>query len=347
MELEMKVLRVTNIVCAVVVLVTTASQKVLSDADWITVIAWSPDGQYIATATSGGSITLLDAQGNWVRTLQEANGVTISALTWHPDSTRLMGAGNSSPTIWNVSTGDIALQPGISHGYPILDADWSPDGTQIATASYDSYPRGVIVSDAVTGTEIFTITDGQITSVVWSPDGSWLAVGKAGAIEIWDPTGTGTLLSTIDASEFQISIDWHPDGNLVAAADVCCLEIGGVVNVYNIETGSLIQTFAQHTDYISQVAWSPDGTRLASAGYDGAIYIWEVATNQSTLFWHGTLRLTTLNWSPNGSQLAFGGENSTFEIQPVPEITGYTPTVPADPPTTIVAVGDTAGLINE
>ncbi|KAJ5642769.1 hypothetical protein N7490_006769 [Penicillium lividum] len=66
-----------------------------------------------------------------------------------------------------------------------------------------------------------------------------------------------------------------------------------------------LHTLEGHTSAVESIAWSPDGSRLASASSDTTVRIWDPSTGQSvsTLEGHsGSVGLIT--WSPDGSQLA-------------------------------------------
>lgn len=290
-----------------------------ADANIIRALAWSPDGQYIAAATQGGEINLLDASGKLLRILQHADGIPVVTLAWNPESTRLVSTGRIPLTIWHVATGRVDAAFSDPSGM-IFSVDWNPDSGRIASASVDSYPNGVIVWDASNGAKLFSLADGLVISVTWSPDGRLLAVGKSGAIEIWEPAGSGTLMTTIDADGMQVSIDWHPSGTHIVAAQAHAPDSAGTVCVWDVDSGDIVRLFEGHTDFVGKVAWNSDGTLLASASHDGTIFIWEASTDRTIQLVHGESALLAMDWSPDGGQIAYGGAEGTVNIIDVPSL---------------------------
>jgi WD40 repeat protein/serine/threonine protein kinase/tetratricopeptide (TPR) repeat protein len=74
-------------------------------------------------------------------------------------------------------------------------------------------------------------------------------------------------------------------------------------------------TLRGHADNVRTVAWNRDGTRLASAGADQAVKVWDAATGENVLTLHGhTGGVTSLAWSPDGTRLASADEDRTVRI---------------------------------
>jgi WD40 repeat protein len=76
-----------------------------------------------------------------------------------------------------------------------------------------------------------------------------------------------------------------------------------------------LMTFRGHSAAVRSGAWSPDGTRLASAGADGTLKVWETATGREVLSLHGHGGgATSLAWSPDGTRLASAGWEGTMKV---------------------------------
>ncbi|CAI7627747.1 unnamed protein product [Penicillium pancosmium] len=202
------------------------------------------------------------------------------------------------------------LQTLEGHSDPVTSIAWSPDGSRLASASYDETVR---IWDPATGQSISTLEghSNGVASIAWSPDGSRLASGSDDeTVRIWDPA-TGQSISILEGHSDEVrSIAWSPDGSRLASGSY-----DETVRIWDPTTGQSISILEGHSDEVRSIAWSPDGSRLASGSYDETVRIWDPTTGQSisTLEGHsGSAR--SIAWSPDGSRLASGSYDETVRI---------------------------------
>ncbi|WP_157180373.1 NB-ARC domain-containing protein [Protofrankia coriariae] len=186
----------------------------------------------------------------------------------------------------------------------------APDGTWLATGSRDGT---VHIWNPTTGTLTSTLASrtGSVLELAIAPDGTWLAaVGNDGTICIWDPI-TATLLHTItDQTDAATALAIAPDSRWLATGSH-----DGTIRIWDSATATLLHTLTGHTAWITALAITPDGTWLATSSHDGTIRIWDSATGRATATLTGhTAWVITLAIAPDGSWLASGSDDRTVRI---------------------------------
>src|SRR5437016_3592039 len=70
-----------------------------------------------------------------------------------------------------------------------------------------------------------------------------------------------------------------------------------------------------HTDLVLALAWSPDSQRIASAGSDDTVQIWDARTGQHFLTYHGhTNTVEAVAWSQDGTRIASASFDDTVQV---------------------------------
>ncbi|MDE0018078.1 MAG: WD40 repeat domain-containing protein [Candidatus Poribacteria bacterium] len=159
---------------------------------------------------------------------------------------------------------------------------------------------------------------GRISDVVYSPDGTRLAVASGIGIWLYDAqTGEELDLLTGDYTHILLSVAFSPDGLTLASGSR-----DNTIHLWDAATGNHLRTLIGHTKDVTSVAFSPDGNILASASTDDTIHLWSVATGKylRTLTGH-TKDVTSVAFSPDGSMLASASTDGTlllWELTPTP-----------------------------
>jgi WD40 repeat protein len=193
---------------------------------------------------------------------------------------------------------------------------FSPDGTKIAMGSLIMQNREagkphLAVWDTSTWEVMFEPKIGNFTpmsfgALGWSPKGRLLATSDYDRGLVTFDIKTGKIVSLQEdflASPYDIS--WSPNGSRMVATG----DLGYGFRRWRIDTDESVRLYdSRVAAFATQLAWSPDGNRIASVHADGVLCFWTVSTNQCDGFTKSHfLQALSLAWSPDGHQLATGG----------------------------------------
>ncbi|KAB2862297.1 MAG: WD40 repeat domain-containing protein, partial [Anaerolineae bacterium] len=251
----------------------------------------------------------------------EGHADLIRDIKWDPSGSRLASTDFRGATvyIWDSATGDllIALE---GHTTGINNVAWMPEDSNIAANYFDGT---VLVWDAGLRS-VISRTPLDAAFISWSNDWSRVA-GLSRSSEhptVWNWAelyeDNQTMISTtgLDAGQYLVmeyrpylydvsSVTWNPNGQQIAVSS-----LDGRVYILDAATGSEIFVLEGTENSFAeawQVAWSPDGSRLAGLIHGLGIQIWN--TNDGTA--DGMLSpvdewIWRIAWSPDGKYLVGG-----------------------------------------
>ena len=105
------------------------------------------------------------------------------------------------------------------------------------------------------------------------------------------------------------SVDFSPNGEFAA-----CGTAAGHVRIYDANNFVLKNWIPAHPKGVHDVAYSPDGTRLASAGSDGLVRIWNLEGKELHVLRGHRGTVLCLAWSPDGEWLASGSWDNSVRL---------------------------------
>ena len=156
-----------------------------------------------------------------------------------------------------------------------------------------------------------------LASVAFSADGNQILSGGYHELLCWN-VSDGTLLRRIkNVGERTYAIAVSPDGTKLAVA---CGSPGriGEVRVFDYATGGLLMVCGRSPDVVLDVAYSPDGSKLAASGADSLIRVLDAATGSTlqTIASHADW-VNALAWSDDGKKLASASRDKSAKVYTV------------------------------
>jgi WD40 repeat protein len=196
-------------------------------------------------------------------------------------------------------------------------------------------PRPEIsVYDAISGELVRTLGNNVRPAVLADspPDGKWVAAATGdGLLQLWPAAGGEPVTlekrappaSPVGPPTGSVVLSWSPDGKRLAFSSPrhTTIRLWDPANPRNPA-----QTLEGHGASLRSLAWSRDGTRLASASDDGTVKVWEVSSGKevSTFLYYiikpraigvmAKCHPSAVSLSPDGKQLAVAGEDQTIRI---------------------------------
>ncbi|MBI1325815.1 protein kinase [bacterium] len=313
---------------------------------WIYCAAYSPDGNWLATGGWDRTVNICDARTGEEKFEIFAHQGFVLDLAFGPDSKTLATTSEDrSVRLWEIPSGR-PLATFHGHTDFVQALSYRSDGQEVCTGSLDGSIR---FWDLKKSRPVVIEHTGWVENIAFRRDGqrviseSGFLTTDADPTKSWNPF-TGEIDSArADIDDPATAKDYDtknrypvrssvtsPDGKLIASTMASPGSHSQRSRDYSISSvivresvsGKVVHTLTGHTANVVSVAFSPDGTRLATASYDRTVKIWDMRTGKDlfTLLGH-TAGVMTVGFSPDGHRLVSGGIDFTCRVwnaEPLP-----------------------------
>ena len=258
--------------------VLNLEKSLLGHRYYVTALAWSPDGMFLASGSGDNTIRIWSIETH--ETLSVLNGHTevVSTLAWSPNGEFLAsGSADRTIRIWSVELGE-CTHALTGHDDFIRAVEWQREGSTVLSGSEDETIR---FWDAATGNCLRSkrSRNGWVLNLKRSPDGNWTAAAYGdGTIRILNEKGE-THASLTGHTEWVDSVSWRPDSKILASGSgdktIRIWDLDSPTGRWNRKTRAV---FEAHTARLRCVSFSFDGCLLASKADDDTVKIWNVSS---------------------------------------------------------------------
>ena len=153
-----------------------------------------------------------------------------------------------------------------------------------------------------------------VTSVAFSPDGATLATSGYHEVILWKVEDGSLLRRITNVAERVYDIEFTKDGQKIVVASGTPAQIGEA-KIFQVADGKLLGDLVRTDDSVFAVSLSPDEKRLATAGADRAIRVFDFATQKQQLLIEDHADwVMDVAWSADGTRLASASRDKTSKV---------------------------------
>jgi WD40 repeat protein len=293
---------------------------------------FSQDGRKVVTASWDKTARVWDAETGQPLTEPLEVGSEVISVQFSPDGLRIVtgsqdrdawsrnaatntsgglrsvtGSAGNAARVWDMQTGQALTGP-MAHASRITSVQFSPDGNQVLTASWDHTAR---LWDAGTGNQLLELVHGnEVLFAKFNRDGSQILTGcQDGSARLWDARTGRLLTAPFSHGIFPVrSAQWSRDSTRILTASD-----DGTARVWDVRTGQRLGEVMHEYSMLS-AQFSFDEERILTTSVDGTARLWDARTGQPLaeawkLGQHGE---HAAQFGPGDRRILTSGENEAW-----------------------------------
>jgi len=296
-------------------------------------VSLSKDGQYLASGSKDGKVTFwsLDWSLETFEQIESLDGHKgqVKSVCFSPSDTfpSLLASSGSDCKIklWDVSVRNCIATLDHEHTDTIEVVRFSCDGSVMASGGDD---REVRLWDVQSKQCLRTLRGftNWVWSVAFSPDDANILASANGdwTIRLWDVEKKKCFSLSKEHKSAAMSVAFRHDSRILAScSDDSTLKLWSIIknsSEYSQALECIDESSQGHSDKIKSICFSPNGLKLASAGYDSTIMLWDVESGDDPrlgdcveLGKHDS-HIWRIIFSPDGKLLASCSSDGTIKL---------------------------------
>ena len=247
--------------------------------DKVVSAVFSPDGSRIVTASDDKTARIWDAGDGRLLATLIGHADKVKSAVFSPDGTRIVTASDDNTArIWNAANGQpLAKLPGPDDSVSVNCAAFSPDGRLVVTGNNDGTAQVWGTGDG----RLLVTFKGHfegINSAAFSLDGKLIVTASEdGTAREWDARNGHPMAALSEYSAVH-SAAFSPDGRRIVTASEDHL-----ARVWDTRTGRLLATLKGHAKEVGSAVFSSDGSHVLTSSWDGTARMWDAVDGHLVL----------------------------------------------------------------